>query len=119
MDGEQINGSDDIISTLLNQQFVVEALEKKWNQENDPKMTLSLFTHGMDNKTLQFWTRAFANDLAAILYPNICKTWADSYQAFGYVDTMPNTGFSYLDKFLIRNVGSLAMTLAAFKIKST
>ena len=126
IDGQQINGSDEIVSTLLNKDFVKDALEKKWNQT--PDMTLSIFINGTSSTsvsslssdkptTVQYWTTEFANDLAAILYPNIAATWSDSYQMFRYVDEKPNS-FSYLDKFLIRNVGSLAMTMAASKIKS-
>ena len=120
----------------MNKTTVIEALENKWNRAGDTNMTLSLFMNGISSSdsakntlkqvgidspsniaSLQYWTLDFANDLAAILYPNICRTWSDSYQAFGYVDTSPNS-FSNLDRFLIRNVGSLAMTFAASKIKS-
>jgi hypothetical protein len=89
-------------------------------------MTLSRFINGTSSTsvsssdkptTVQYWTTEFSNDLAAILYPNIAATWSDSYQMFRYVDEKPNS-FSYMDKFLIRNIGSLAMTMAASKIKS-
>ena len=124
IEGQQINGSDEIVSTLFNKDFVKEALEKKWKQT--PDMTLSRFINGTSSTsvsssdkptTVQYWTTEFSNDLAAILYPNIAATWSDSYQMFRYVDEKPNS-FSYMDKFLIRNIGSLAMTMAASKIKS-
>lgn len=87
---------------------VVASLEQKWND----RMTLADFT---SSPSAIKWT-AFANDeLAALLYPNICKTWSDSYRAFAYVNNVP--AFSTLDKLFIRGIGSLAMYLAASKIK--
>jgi microsomal prostaglandin-E synthase 2 len=108
IDGTQVNGSDDIVAALMNDPRVVASLEQKWNDS----MTLEDFT---SSPSAIKWT-AFANDeLAALLYPNICKTWSDSYAAFAYVNNVP--AFSTLQKLSIRGIGSLAMYLAASKIK--
>jgi hypothetical protein len=118
IDGHQINGSDEIASNLLHKNYVHQVLHAKWTKNGVPEispMTMSLFTNGTSPN--QTSITEFENNLAAILYPNIARTWTDSYHAFSYVDSSPNT-FSHLDKFLIRNIGSLAMTFAAHKIKS-
>jgi hypothetical protein len=61
---------------------------------------------------------AFTNDrLASLLYPNICRTLGDSYTAFGYVDKVPQFGF--WQRQSIRALGSVAMYLAASRVKST
>jgi microsomal prostaglandin-E synthase 2 len=59
----------------------------------------------------------FCNEqLAPLLYPNMCRTWSDSYTAFGYINNHPQ--FSWLQKVSIRYLGSLAMYLAASRVKS-
>jgi len=110
IDEEQINGSDDIISTLLNKERVKENLDKRWKYSD---MTIRSFNTGPH---VQYWTTEYANDLATILYPNIASTWTDSYQMFNYLDNTHS--FSFWEQILIRNIGSLAMTMAASKIKS-
>lgn len=103
-----MNGSDDIVKELMEDPRVVASLESKWNDN----MTLEEFTASPSAKQ---WT-TFANDeLAALLYPNICRTWSDSFGAFGYVNNVPT--FSALNRLSIRGLGSLAMYLAASKIK--
>lgn len=96
-----------------------ENLAKRWN---DTDMTMAHFS-GSSNKdndekrSSQDWT-AFTNDkLAALLYPNICRTLSDSYAAFGYVDKVES--FGWLEKQSVRVLGSLAMYMAASRVKST
>ena len=63
------------------------------------------------------WSDWGRNELVPLLYPNLCNTLANSYQAFGYVHAT-NTPFSLLQRYSIQWVGSIAMYLAASKIKS-
>jgi len=94
-------------------------LEARWNKVDDTSsggkqiMTMSDFVHGPSAKK---WVDFSTNDLAPLLYPNICRTLTDSYAAFGYVDRVDK--FSALDRFAIRFLGSLAMYMAASNVKS-
>ena len=103
-------GSDVIVEHLLQQPFVEEKLERKWegssvNMEEFAKSDLSLK-----------WTTFATEELASLLYPNICRTLRDSYQAFAYVETTES--FGTLEKLSIRGLGSLAMYMAASRVKS-
>lgn len=61
------------------------------------------------------WVTWADKELAVLLFPNLTRTLAQSYQAFGYVESVPH--FSYADKLSNRLAGSLAMWLAQGKIK--
>jgi microsomal prostaglandin-E synthase 2 len=101
-------GSDTITDGLLAEDFVLENLEKKWKGTN---MTIDRFRQ--DDGWL-----SFTNDkLAALMYPNICRTLSDSYLAFSYVNNVES--FSWFQRQSIRALGSLAMNVAASKVKST
>jgi len=75
-------------------------------------MSMADFT----NKSSQKWTKFANDDLAPLLYPNICRTLGDSYQAFSYVDQV--VSFSPLQRIAIRCVGAVAMNFAASRVKS-
>lgn len=107
IDGSQVNDSKNINDALLILPFVMKNL----SQKND--LPLESFK---DSPSARRWETFAREDLATILYPNICSSLGDSYQAFGYVDQVDN--FTKTQKFLIRGVGSLAMYFAASKIKS-
>ena len=112
-------GSDDIVEHLLQHKSVKEALQDKWKSSS---MTMSEFcgtdmANDNSNKTAQDWIH-FANaELAVLLYPNLCSTLSKSYYAFEYVHTVPQ--FSIVQQWSIRLVGSLAMYLAASRVKRT
>lgn len=108
MDGEQLNGSDVIVRKILERPHVATRLNKKLQ-----KMSTETF---MDSDGAKKWVGFARDDLASLLYPNICRTWNDSYLAFSYVKDVEH--FSSLQKFAIQNVGSLAVYFAASKIKS-
>lgn len=127
-------GSDDIIKGLLQQDSVVSLLEQRWantrSSSGDPntKVTITLQDFvggsatdlgndgGNQSSEVHEWLR-FANDeLAALLYPNICRTWSDSYQAFSYVHKIDS--FSTIQKMSIQLLGSVAMHFAASRVKS-
>jgi hypothetical protein len=61
------------------------------------------------------WFRFAADDLAALLYPNICGTLSDSCDAFSYVKNVDS--FTTLQKVSIQYLGALAMYFAASKVK--
>jgi len=122
IDEKQINGSDEIIQSILSHPKVSSSLTNKWtvsssstekqSTEND-SMTMDKF---MSSKEAIQWSTFATDDLAPILYPNICRSISESYQAFGYVQHVES--FSSIQKFLVRNIGSFAMSMAASKIKS-
>jgi microsomal prostaglandin-E synthase 2 len=106
IDDRQINGSDDIMDALLKNSAFQTSLASKWTD-----MTESEFSNPDDDK----WTKFANDDLAALLYPNLCRTWSDSYKAFGYVHSVDT--FSGVQKVLVQWIGSFAMYMAASKIK--
>ena len=105
---ESVFGSDDIIDALLKDPSVKSSLEKGWQGVN---MNLDTFR----SENAKKWMNV-ANDLASLIYPNICRTIGDSYEAFGYVNYV--SAYSAWDRLTIRGFGSLAMYMAASRIKS-
>ena len=120
---EQINGSDAIMETLLDNTYIQMQLGNQWglssggtstgSTENNDEMTIEKFRHGDGSSE---WIRFANDDLAPILYPNICRSLSESYSAFGYVKDVET--FSSLQKVLIQGVGAFAMYMAASKVKS-
>eukprot|EP00977_Amphora_coffeiformis_P001114 scaffold227_cov165-Amphora_coffeaeformis.AAC.27 len=107
-DDQVWKGSDVITQGILSVDTVQNNLTKKWHGTD---MTLD---HFQNND--QSWV-TFTNDkLAALLYPNICSNYTDSYAAFGYVDQVDS--FGWLQKQSIRVIGALAMYMAASRVKS-
>lgn len=100
LDGEQLNGSETIAEKIFGHDAIAANLNKQTF---------------MDTKESKMWVEFAREDLASLLYPNICSTWNDSYDAFSYVKDVET--FSSIQKFAIQNLGSLAMYFAASKIK--
>lgn len=123
INGEQVNGSDEIIAELLDDSTFLYFLEKKWEQNaksDDPtsrpdSVDMMTFLSFESNETTE-WNDWATNELAAVLYPNLCRTLSSSYEAFKYVEGVKE--FSYLEKRMIRSIGSFAMYMAASRIKS-
>ena len=119
VDEGQVNGSDDIVRALLDHKYVESALNSRWkggessgSSSQEKAMTMDSFRSG-ENSTK--WADFASNDLAGLMYPNICRTLSDSYAAFGYVDNV--TTFTPIQKGMIKGIGTLAMYMAASKIK--
>lgn len=109
VDEEQVNGSDEILDTLLQNKSVQKTILSKSPGLKD----MNDFTTANSAKD---WV-AFANDdLATLLYPNICSSLGDSYTAFGYVNQVDP--WSPFQKLSIRAAGSVAMYMAASRVKS-
>ena len=113
IDEKQVNGSEDILNSLFDSPFVEKELDKRWlsNKANE-MMTMQQFK---DSANAKKWFRFATDDLGAILYPNICGTLSDSFDAFSYVKNVDS--FTGLQKFSIQYLGSLAMYFAASKVK--
>lgn len=75
-------------------------------------MTMQQFK---DSDNAKKWFRFAADDLGAVLYPNICGTLGDSFDAFSYVKNVDS--FTAMQKMSIQYLGSLAMYFAASKVK--
>lgn len=99
---KQVNGSENILDALLDLPTVQAVIDK---QSNDFSKS----------ENAQKWTRFAIDDLAALLYPNICGTLRDSYDTFGYVKNVDT--FSPLQQTSIQYIGALAMYFAASKVK--
>ena len=89
----QINGSDKIAQLIL----------------------LAHPTIDSSSESALLWTAFARDDLAPLLYPNLCSSLSSSYHAFGYVHSTPS--FSIAQRYSIQFLGSIAMYLAASKIK--
>ena len=90
-------------------------LEQHWASSSTPIMTLDAF---VNHDTAKVWTAYATNELAVWLYPNMCRTYRDSYTAFQYIHD-PTLPYSTFQRYMIQYIGALAMTFAASKIKST
>ena len=115
IDETQVNGSDEINTAILKSSYVQDILAKRWTDEDEELsggMTLQQFQLS-DNA--QTWFAFARDDLAALLYPNICGTLGDSYDAFDYVKSVDS--FSGMQKVSIQSLGALAMYFAASKVK--
>lgn len=116
IDGCQINGSEEILNSILNTTYAQQMLKERWVNNNDKDegeiMTMETFRK---SNNAQKWLRFAIDDLAALLYPNICSTLSDSYNAFGYVKDVDT--FSTFQKISIQSLGAVAMYIAAGKIK--
>lgn len=134
IDEKQVNGSEKILDSILNFPHVQNSLEMRWiddhnkgkenehtgddnnsldlNAQNTGVMTMQQFN---ESEGAQRWKKFAADDLAALLYPNICGSLSDSYRAFGYVESVDS--FSNMQKLAIRSLGALAMYFAASKVK--
>lgn len=114
IDGDQINGSEKILESILDSPHVQKILEKRWasDENNNNKMTMQQF---QNSDKAQKWIKFAIDDLAALLYPNICGSLSDSYYAFGYVKNVDT--WSGLQKMSIQSLGAVAMYFAAGKVK--
>lgn len=101
MDSELVKGSKEINQALLRHPYLVQNLDD-----------VESFAHTDSAKR---WNDFATDELAPVLYPNICRSLSESYEAFGYVNNVKE--FSAMQKGLIRGVGSFAMYIAASKIK--
>lgn len=120
IDDDQVNGSEDIVDALLESPRVQRELAARWAEErgdaaddDDRAMTLPRF---QKSDGARKWMRFARDDLAALLYPNICGSLGDSYAAFGYVERVAS--FTTWQKASVRYLGALAMYFAASKIKT-
>merc|ERR1712187_462398 len=91
---EQVNDSSAIISALA-----------------DGRLPADAFT---DPETAK-WMEWVDKELAVLLFPNITRSFSESFQAFGYISEVPT--FSAASKASNRAVGALAMWLANGKLK--
>lgn len=116
MDEGQVNGSDEIIDSILDSPHVQKILEARWAEEyiNDDKNRMNM-QQFQKSKNAQKWIHFARDDLAGLLYPNICGSLSDSYEAFDYVKNVDS--FSNWQKISIQSLGAVAMYFAASKIK--
>ena len=101
-------GSDEIVSGLLSMLSSSPPPPPTTTSDNDllrPKKP----------KNNEKWTEYATNELAPLLYPNLCNTLNNSYRAFDYVHQVDS--FSTIQRYSIQSIGSRAMYFAASKIK--
>eukprot|EP00172_Hildenbrandia_rubra_P004191 Plantae.Rhodophyta-Hildenbrandia_rubra.ctg8018.p1 GENE.Plantae.Rhodophyta-Hildenbrandia_rubra.ctg8018~~Plantae.Rhodophyta-Hildenbrandia_rubra.ctg8018.p1 ORF type:complete len:333 (+),score=61.09 Plantae.Rhodophyta-Hildenbrandia_rubra.ctg8018:256-1254(+) len=96
IDGNQVNGSQDIISAV-DKMIRPEAGEEKENVEEEK------------------WVKWTDDHLIHLISPNIYRTPRESMQAFEYI--ADNSKFGTIQRFAIRYSGAMAMYFIAKKIK--
>jgi microsomal prostaglandin-E synthase 2 len=125
---QQFNGSDEIMKQILLLLLQEESSSSDKNNHHHhhhnealpfllPSSSSSSLEQFTSSPSAIRWTTFANEELAPLLYPNLCNTLSNSYQAFSYVDKVSE--FSTVQKFSIRTIGSLAMYMAASKVKST
>eukprot|EP00980_Cylindrotheca_fusiformis_P010370 scaffold2306_cov132-Cylindrotheca_fusiformis.AAC.5 len=100
------------IASLGNKHFfgsdnIVKGLLDKLDNTNTQKVPFS--------EESTEWTKYATDELAPLLYPNLCNSILNSYRAFDYVHQV--NSFSTVQRYSIQYIGSLAMYFAASKIK--
>lgn len=111
IDGQQVNGSDEILNALLDHPYVVSKLEQKWQPID--VMTMKKFRL---SESATRWLQFAKEDLAVLMYANISQSLTEAFKAFDYVRGTKT--FSPVQKIAIRGVAPLAMRFASSKIKS-
>jgi glutaredoxin len=104
-------GSDVILQALLKQPFVQQSLQERWQKGTAANSTSPMTLEDFGSESAQTQWRDFRDKLALVLYPNMCRTWSDSYEAFNYVHHLPTettiNKFGVVQAMLIQNLGSL------------
>ena len=100
--GEQVNDSAVISAALLDSFSTAGVLDAKQLAEFRSPKALE-------------WAKWSDEKFAVLLFPNITRSFGESYQAFGYVMNVPH--FTMLDKVSNQLIGSFFMWLAQGKIK--
>jgi len=108
IDETPVFGSDKIVNGLLENDAVRKRLEMKWGNN----LTMNDFA---SSDSAVEWIAFAKDELAPLLYPNMCRTLSDAYAAFDYVNHQ--SSFSPIQRIAIRSIGSLAMYLAASRVK--
>jgi len=75
----------------------------------------SALAEALDDPETVKWLEWADKELAVLLFPNITRSFGESYQAFRYVSEVPT--FSPASKLLNQAAGSVAMWLANGKLK--
>jgi microsomal prostaglandin-E synthase 2 len=102
LSGEQVNDSPVIASTLMDRMGEAGLMTEK---------QLASFR----SPSAMEWAKWSDEKLAVLLFPNITRSFAEAYQAFGYVMDVPH--FSVVEKYSNQFVGAFFMWLAQGKIK--
>lgn len=100
--GEQVNDSPVISTTLMDNIGAAGVVDAKQLAEFRSPKALE-------------WAKWSDEKFAVLLFPNITRSFGESYQAFGYVMDVPH--FSFVDKWSNQFIGSFFMWLAQGKIK--
>jgi len=100
--GEQVNDSPVIAQAIMDQMGASGVIGKK---------ELDAFR---SPKALE-WAEWSDKQLAVLLFPNITRSFNESYEAFGYVMDVPH--FSVAEKWSNQLIGSFFMWMAQGKIK--
>lgn len=95
--GKQVNGSEEIMKQLLSGNVI----------KIDEKKKAAFFTADSDK-----WSEWSEKKLAIMLYPNITRSYNDSFDALAYVEDI--TKWNYLHRMSIRYGVKPTLTLAPF-----
>ena len=88
---------------------------KRLIQEMKSMKTLDDDFQDSSNPEISRWLEYADKELAVLLFPNITRTMLESWEAFGYINSVPH--FHAFQKIILRSTGAFAMRLANGKIK--
>lgn len=94
--------------TIKESSDIIEFLTKNLNVENS-------LPSGFFSKDTQKWNEWSEKKLAVMLYPNITRSFGESWQCFGYTENVQT--WSALERVSVRVLGSVAMFFVNDKIK--
>ena len=97
----QLNDSAVIMDELIASMRTSGELPSNFKDSSDPE--------------IEKWLKFADKSLAVVLFPNITRNMLESWEAFGYINSVPH--FGVVQKFILRLTGSVAMRLANGKIK--
>uniref|UniRef100_A0A7S0HU74 GST N-terminal domain-containing protein n=1 Tax=Hanusia phi TaxID=3032 RepID=A0A7S0HU74_9CRYP len=99
---------------IADSSLILNAIVEKLSEEKEEK--IKLLCSSAKDPQVQEWVRWADQELAVLLFPNLTRTFSESFQAFSYVQQVPT--FSLLDKLSNHVAGATAMWLAQGKLKS-
>jgi microsomal prostaglandin-E synthase 2 len=102
--------NDEIVS---DSSVIIQNIYDKVNSQS-PQNLSAPNSQFMSQESLK-WSTWSENKLAVVLYPNITRTFADSWAAFSYVSNVKE--WSLMDRIVNRTLGPVAMYLVRNKIK--
>jgi hypothetical protein len=113
---QQWNGTEEILDHFGKISSSSSSLSSDDDDNNNNNNNFPDDNDFASSSSSRHWQDFARHKLAPLLYPNLCNTLTNSFRAFDYVHQEPH--FSTFQRYSIQYIGSVAMYLAASKIKT-